>query len=212
MCLPKDLTGKQELAISELRGRLKNAVPPEMYDDTLIFYKFLKARNFNINQAESMLRKHLEFRKIMQIDSILTDYKAPEVCEKYLSQNFLGYDKEGSPVYMSAIGNTDSRGVFRSANKVDVLKCCLQVIETGLYQAKLQTLKLGKPVTQCVYIYDMDKMTLARATDRYSIEHFLIAVNIFQDNYPELLKAVYVINGEYCEFYFFSVYNLYSSL
>ncbi|CAL1296157.1 unnamed protein product, partial [Larinioides sclopetarius] len=79
--------------------------------------------------------------------------------------------------------------------KVDVLKCCLQVIETGLQQTKLQTLKLGKSVTQCVYIYDMDKMTLAKATDRYSIEHFLIAVNIFQDNYPELLKAVYVINA-----------------
>ncbi|KAF8794831.1 SEC14-like protein 2 like protein [Argiope bruennichi] len=41
----------------------------------------------------------------------------------------------------------------------------------------------------------MDKMTLAKATDRYSIEHFLIAVNIFQDNYPELLKSVYVINA-----------------
>ncbi|KAF8794828.1 SEC14-like protein 2 like protein [Argiope bruennichi] len=142
-----------------------------------------------------MLRKHLEFRKILQIDTILTDYKAPEVCEKYLSQNFLGCDKQGSPVYMSAIGNTDSRGIFKSANKIDVLKCCLKVIEMGLHQTKLQTLKLGKPVTQCVYIYDMDKMTFTKATDRYSIEHFLIAVNVFQDNYPELLKAVYVINA-----------------
>ncbi|GIX74364.1 SEC14-like protein 2, partial [Caerostris extrusa] len=75
-------------------------------------------RNFNLSQAESMLRK---------------------VCDKYLSQNFLGYDKEGSPFYLSAIGNTDSRGIFRSANKLDILKSCLQVVEAGIHQTKLQT-------------------------------------------------------------------------
>ncbi|GFS71099.1 SEC14-like protein 2, partial [Nephila pilipes] len=61
-----------------LRQRLKNDLPKDMYEDTIMFYKFLKARNFNLNQAESMLRKHLVFRKIVQIDTILTDYKPPE--------------------------------------------------------------------------------------------------------------------------------------
>ncbi|GFT81300.1 SEC14-like protein 2 [Nephila pilipes] len=89
------------------------------------------------------------------------------VCDKYISQNFIGYDKEGSSVYFSAIGNIDHRGVFRSANKIDIFKCCMQVIEGSKEKLKLQTEKLKTPVTQCIFIYDMDNLTLAKATDKY---------------------------------------------
>ncbi|GFT70406.1 hypothetical protein NPIL_363391, partial [Nephila pilipes] len=53
----EDLTERQKKKIDELRQRLKNDLPKDMYEDTIMFYKFLKARNFNLNQAESMLRK-----------------------------------------------------------------------------------------------------------------------------------------------------------
>ncbi|GIY10901.1 hypothetical protein CDAR_369261 [Caerostris darwini] len=190
-----DLTDIQKNAISELRKRFKNEVSEEVYEDTHMFYKFLKARNFNLRQAESMLRKNLAFRKKLQLDTIITDYKVLEVCEKYISHNFLGYDKEGSPVYLSATGNLDCKGVFKSANKLEILKFLLQFHEVMLQQLKLQTKKLGKPIVQCVYIYDMDKFTLAKATDKSSIQQFVLGVGLIQDNYPELLKALYVINA-----------------
>ncbi|GFR14721.1 retinal-binding protein, partial [Trichonephila clavata] len=142
-----------------------------------------------------MLKKNLEFRRIAQIDTILTDYKTPEVCDKYISQNFIGYDKEGCPVYFSALGNFDQKGVFKSANKIDIFKCCIQMIEGSKEKMKLQSKKLDKPVTQCIYIYDMDNLTLAKATHKHSIELFLLAVGMFLDNYPEILKCVYVLNA-----------------
>ncbi|GFR14718.1 retinal-binding protein, partial [Trichonephila clavata] len=148
-----------------------------------------------------MLKKNLEFRRIAQIDTILTDYKTPEVCDKYISQNFIGYDKEGCPVYFSALGNFDQKGVFKSANKIDIFKCCIQMIEGSKEKMKLQSKKLDKPVTQCIYIYDMDNLTLAKATHKHTdsflmgIELFLLAVGMFLDNYPEILKCVYVLNA-----------------
>ena len=54
----------------------------------------------------------MEFREKYGLDTILTDYKPPEVIKKYLPGGFFGEDREGHPVWYSVSGNTDARGVW----------------------------------------------------------------------------------------------------
>ncbi|GIX74366.1 SEC14-like protein 2 [Caerostris extrusa] len=143
----------------ELQKIMKDDVPKDMYEDKYIFYKFLKARNFNLNQAESMMRNHLKWRKEIQIDTIISDFSTTR------------------------------------ANKYDVLKCVLQEMEKIYKRLRYQSEKLGRPVNQSIFIYNLENMTLAKATHRQSVELFAEGIQIFQDNYPEFLKKIYIINA-----------------
>ncbi|GFY55209.1 SEC14-like protein 2 [Trichonephila inaurata madagascariensis] len=69
-------TIQKKNAVAEFRKLMKDEVPQDMYEDKHVFYKFLKARNFNIKQAETMLKKNLIWRKELQIDTIVSDFKS----------------------------------------------------------------------------------------------------------------------------------------
>ncbi|CAL1296156.1 unnamed protein product [Larinioides sclopetarius] len=188
-------TEKEKNAVAELRKIMKDDVSSDMYEDKHIFYKFLKARNFNLDQAEIMIKNHLKWRKEIQIDTIISDFKPFEVLQKFISQSFVGFDKQGCLIQYAAIGNLDGKGLFKSANKYDVLRCVLQEIEKIKKRLKYKSVQLGKSVNQSIYIYNLENMTLAKATHRQSVELFAEGIQIFQDNYPEFLKKIYIINA-----------------
>ncbi|GBM66713.1 hypothetical protein AVEN_275755-1 [Araneus ventricosus] len=68
------------------------------------------ARDFNVSQAESMLRKHIAWRKEFQIDTILSLYKPPEVLVKYAPTCFLCFTKDGCLARYVDCGGADLKG------------------------------------------------------------------------------------------------------
>ncbi|MED6288551.1 hypothetical protein CHARACLAT_027759 [Characodon lateralis] len=86
-----------------------------------------------------MLRKHLEFRKHMKVDAIITDWHPPEVIEKYLSGGMCGYDREGSPIWYDVIGPVDPKGLFLSASKQDFIKSKIRDCEMLQQECSLQS-------------------------------------------------------------------------
>uniref|UniRef100_A0A3B4AXA5 CRAL/TRIO N-terminal domain-containing protein n=1 Tax=Periophthalmus magnuspinnatus TaxID=409849 RepID=A0A3B4AXA5_9GOBI len=74
-----DLSPRQKETLSEFRERIQDILThlPEKDDHYLLCW--LRARNFNIQKSEAMVRKHLEFRRQMKVDTIVEDFKPPEV-------------------------------------------------------------------------------------------------------------------------------------
>ncbi|GBN11401.1 hypothetical protein AVEN_70061-1 [Araneus ventricosus] len=93
-----------------MRERTINDLTPKLLEDDSLFYRFAKARDFNVVEAEDMLRKHISWRKEFQIDTILTDYEPPEVLLKYGASSFVCFDKEGSAVRIQDWGHLDGKG------------------------------------------------------------------------------------------------------
>ncbi|GIX74368.1 CRAL_TRIO_N domain-containing protein [Caerostris extrusa] len=83
MTVTTELTNDQKEAIAELRKRVKDVINPTLYEDTHLFYRFLKARDFNLKNAEEMLRKHIQWRKEFHVDTILDDYTSVEALVKH---------------------------------------------------------------------------------------------------------------------------------
>ncbi|XP_035216589.1 SEC14-like protein 2 [Stegodyphus dumicola] len=82
-----------------------------------------------------------------------------------------------------------------SAKFSDLLKTIECELEVDVqYLTELQK-KIGRKACGCIYIYDMEGLTFAKATDKRTIEDFITFAKIYQDNYPELLKAAIVINA-----------------
>ena len=64
----------------------------------------------------------MEWRKKWKADTLLQDYKVPEVLKKYYPGGLAGYDKEGCPVWMAESANFDLKGKLQYLNA----QCLLQ--------------------------------------------------------------------------------------
>ncbi|KAG9353537.1 hypothetical protein JZ751_011653 [Albula glossodonta] len=174
-----DLSPKQEEALAQFRDRIEDIIPqlPSHQDHFLL--RWLRARSFNVLKAETMLRKHVDFRKHMKVDSLVTDWQPPEVIQRYLAGGMCGYDKEGSPIWYDVIGPLDPKGLLLSASKQDFLRCKIRDTETLQRECRLQSQKglglkhLWKP----------------------AIEAYGEVLTMFEENYPEGLKRLFLIKA-----------------
>ncbi|XP_015906514.1 SEC14-like protein 2 isoform X2 [Parasteatoda tepidariorum] len=192
-----EIPDEEKDAIKELKARTLTEVSDKMLEDPSLFYRFLKARDFNMKNAESMLRKHISWRKEYNIDTILTDYQLPEVLAMYAPINVIGQDKDGCPVIYSGLGKADDKGILNSVKKIEIFKLNLLRTETAIDLLKKENEKNGKFNTKVVYIYDFDQLTFSMATNKTVVEMLITWVTMYQDNYPERIKAIYVINAQF---------------
>ncbi|XP_034072576.1 SEC14-like lipid binding 8 [Gymnodraco acuticeps] len=190
----EDLSPKQAEALEQFRERIQDILPqlPAQHDHFLL--RWLRARNFNTQKSEAMLRKHLEFRKQMKVDAIITDWRPPEVIEKYLSGGMCGHDREGSPVWYDVIGPVDPKGLFLSASKQDFIKSKIRDCEVLQQECDVQSQKLGRNVESITMIYDVEGLGLKHLW-KPAIETYTEILQMFEANYPEGLKRLFVIKA-----------------
>ncbi|XP_034047650.1 SEC14-like protein 2 [Thalassophryne amazonica] len=188
------LSPKQAQILTEFRGRLQDILPnlPAQHDHYLL--RWLRARSFNVQKAEAMIRKHLEFRRLMNVDTIVSDWKPPEVIEKYVSGGMCGYDREGSPVWYDVIGPLDPKGLLSSASKQDYLKTKILHTEKLARECRRQSEKLGRNIESITLIYDCEGLGLKHMW-KPAIDVYGEILTMFEDNYPEGLKRVFLIKA-----------------
>ncbi|KAF8791868.1 SEC14-like protein 3 like protein [Argiope bruennichi] len=83
-----NMTCEEKKVVEELKARTINDLSPKMLEDVSLFYRFAKARNFNLEQAEAMLRKFMI---------------------KYVPLSFACYDKDGCAVLVHDLGRADAK-------------------------------------------------------------------------------------------------------
>ncbi|KAK1146123.1 SEC14-like protein 2 isoform X1 [Acipenser oxyrinchus oxyrinchus] len=189
-----DVSPKQAEALAQFRENIQDILPslPAQHDHFLL--RWLRARNFNIQKAEAMLRKHVEFRKHMKADTITTDWQPPEVIERYLSGGMCGYDKDGSPIWYDVVGPLDPRGLLLSASKQDFLKAKVRDCERLQRECKRQSEQLGRHVESITMIYDCEGLGLKHLW-KPAVEAYGEVLTMFEENYPEGLKRLFVIKA-----------------
>nr|XP_057910113.1 SEC14-like protein 2 [Doryrhamphus excisus] len=188
-----DLSPKQADALTQFRLKIQDILPdlPAQHDHYLL--RWLRARSFNVAKAEAMIRKHIDFRRNMKVD-ILSDWTPPEVIRRYVSGGMCGYDKEGSPIWYDVIGPLDPKGLLMSATKQDFMRTKIRNIEMLQRECRQQSKKLGKNVESITLIYDCEGLGLKRLW-KPAIETYGEILTMFEDNYPEGLKRVFLIKA-----------------
>ncbi|KAM4635020.1 SEC14-like protein 2 isoform 2-T2 [Polymixia lowei] len=187
-----DLTPEQAEILTEFRGRVEDILPdlPAQHDHYLL--RWLRARSFNIQKTEAMIRKHLEFRRQMKADTIISDWTPPEVIEKYVSGGMCGYDREGSPIWYDVIGPLDPKGLLLSATKQDYMKTKVRDTEMLQRECEKQSAKLGRNIETITLIYDCEGLGLKHIW-KPALEAYGEILTMFEENYPEGLKRLFLI-------------------
>ncbi|KAK1398141.1 Patellin-6 [Heracleum sosnowskyi] len=155
----------------------------------VILLKFLRARDFRVQDSLQMLVKCLEWRKEFKADGIVEEdlgFKELEGVVAYMN----GYDKQGHPVCYNAYGVFRDKEMYEKTFGDDVklekfLRWRIQVLERGI---KLLHFKPGgiNSIIQVTDLKDMPKREL-----RVASNHIL---SLFQDNYPEMVARKIFIN------------------
>lgn len=148
----------------------------------VILLKFLRARDFRVQESFQMLVKCLEWRKEFEADGIVEEdlnFKELEGIVAYMN----GYDRDGHPVCYNAYGIFRDKDmyerIFGDDEKLQkFLRWRVQVLERGI---KLLHFKPGgiNSIIQVTDLKDMPKREL-----RVASNHIL---SLFQDNYPEMV-------------------------
>ncbi|CAH1802359.1 unnamed protein product [Owenia fusiformis] len=179
-------------ALQKFKMQVLDILDPRDNDFKLM--KWLKARDFDVEKAEIMYKNHLDFREKYKLDTLLDDYTPPEVIQKYLTGGLLGYDKEGSPIRVEKYGQLDMKGIMYSVKQEDLIKSKLYHNELVVREWEKQTKKLGKHVHGLTVLFDMENVGTGMLW-RPGLQMYLQLVKTLEDNYPEMMKQMFVINA-----------------
>ncbi|KAK3799926.1 hypothetical protein RRG08_003008 [Elysia crispata] len=187
-----NLSDTQAALLAEFKERVKDISKPE-YDD-YFFTRWLRARNFDLKKSEAMLRNHIEWRAQNNVDSILQDFKPPEVVEKYYTGGLFGQDKQGALIWIEPAGFIDLRGILMSVKKQDVIKSKIWLLEHIYLLFEKKSKEQNRRVDQMVIIFDLYKFGMKHLW-KPGMDVFTDILTVFEDHYPETLKKTFVINA-----------------
>ncbi|XP_048467682.1 SEC14-like lipid binding 8 [Rhincodon typus] len=189
-----DLSPKQAETLTKFRGNIQDILPSLPAQDDHFLLRWLRARSFNLQKAESMIRKHVEFRKQMKVDTLTSDWEPPEVITRYFAGGMCGYDKAGSPIWYDVLGPLDPKGLMHSASKQDFLKTKIRDCELLREECFKQSKKHNKHIEAITMIYDCENLGMKHLW-KPAVELYGEVLTMFEDNYPEGLKTLFVIKA-----------------
>lgn len=190
-----ELTEEQTNILLEFREKVQDILTKPEHDD-LYLLRWLRARSFNLKEAEEMLHKNVAWRKKWKADSILRDWTPPEVLKKYFPSGLCGYDKEGCPVWIFPAKGLHMKSITMSVKKSDVVRYMIYLFEAIHEDFKKQSQKLGRRIDKVVLLEDLEGFTLKQLF-MPGMDIMFKFMAMTEANYPETMKYAFVFNGPF---------------
>ncbi|XP_051128294.1 patellin-4 [Andrographis paniculata] len=169
----------------------------------IVLLKFLRAREFKVNEALEMLKKTLEWRKEFKIDTILEEEFETDLSS---AAYMCGVDRQSHTVCYNIFGVLDNEEIYDKTlgteeKREQFLRWRVQLMERGV--EKLDFKPDG--VNSLVQVNDLKNSPgPARKEVRTAVNK---AVALLQDNYPEFVAKNIFIN---VPFWYFAYHSLVS--
>jgi len=158
-----------------------------LQEDDVTLIRFMRAREYDLQKAEDMLRKSLKWRK-ENLDKIL-EWKCPQIYLDALPFRICGVDNIGATVIWLRLGHWHGRQLIEQGLKQECLKYGNWIIEKSF-----ATLKNGgnKP---CHVIVGIEDLSLYQITHIETMQTLFAGFQNLEQNYPEVLKRVHIVNA-----------------
>jgi len=197
---PGHLTPDEEETLSKFRTHFASLELPPRWDDDDTLCRFLRARQFDLALATAMLEDTLRWRREFShaggVDALLHfEYPEEAAVRAGYPQCYHKTDKEGRPILLDMVGRVDATKLRESTDYERLTKFCLHRMEHNL-QVKYPICSevAGRPVGESVIIIDLKGFRPSQFTSDVR-GHMQRYFKILQDNYPERMGKMFVINA-----------------
>lgn len=176
----------------KLKRSVQDVLQPQHNDHYLL--RWLRARKWDAAAAEKMLRESLQWRKQWEVDS-LGDWEPPKILNDHLPHGLSGFDKDGSPVVIVPFAGLDLYGILHVTSRRDMIRVTIKYLEHYLKLCMEQAEKHGPLAAQVTVIFDMEGFNLRQYMWRPAGEVVITLIQMYEANYPEVLKTCFIINA-----------------
>ena len=203
------LTEEQQGKFPQFRSLLlAEGILHEMYDNKPSMFRFLQARQWDLEKAATMYRNHMEWRKREELDTwlptpsgpmpkLLIEFYFPEIAEvkRYYPFCYHKMTKEGRPIYFDRLGAIEYKNMIKNSSPEG---CEVFHVVCGGEPAVPQPCRLcsGKHIGKSHFIIDMKGFGISKLNSetRKFISDFS---KIASDNYPECMHKTWIINAPF---------------
>lgn len=192
----RQLSVDQKNILKQFREAVRDCNLPE--SDDVYLLRWLVARDFDLAKSEKMLRNSMNWRRKYKIDSLRECYQSPEVLTKYFAAGHIGVDKFHSYLMVMRYGLTDVKGILLSAKKKDCVMHVLTLVENYFSVVKNDPVKFKRSadaISQTTVILDLEGFSMNHITYKPVIDTAIQFIQLYEANYPELLRRVFIINA-----------------
>ncbi|XP_010471233.1 PREDICTED: patellin-1-like [Camelina sativa] len=156
----------------------------------VILTKFLRARDFKVKEALTMLKNTVQWRKENKIDE-LVELGGEEEASEFEKMVFAhGVDKEGHAVIYSSYGEFQNKELFSDKEKLNkFLNWRIQ-----LQEKCVRAIDFSNPEAKSSFVFVSDFRNAPGLGKRALWQFIRRAVKQFEDNYPEFAARELFIN------------------
>ncbi|KAL0016207.1 hypothetical protein SO802_003276 [Lithocarpus litseifolius] len=156
----------------------------------VILLKFLRARDYKVKDAFTMIKNTVRWRKEFEIDALLEQDHGNDWDKVAFTH---GYDKQGHPVCYNAFSEFQNKDLYQNTFSTDekrqkFLKWRIQFLEKSI--RKLDFSPTG--ISSFVQVNDFKNSFGIGKRELWQASR--LAVQLLQDNYPEFLAKQVFIN------------------
>lgn len=187
-----NLADDQRFALMKFRRSVQDILQP--HHDDYFLLRWLRARKWNPTAAEKMLRDSLAWRKHWNADN-LDNLEIPEKLKTYLPYGLSGYDKDGAPVIVVPFAGMDMYGTLHVITQKEFVQIMIKILDGFLKLAREQSKKHGEIANQLTVIFDMEGFNLKQYLWKPAGELIITFLQMYEANYPEILKMCFMINA-----------------
>ncbi|VVA95006.1 unnamed protein product [Arabis nemorensis] len=156
----------------------------------VILLKFLRARDFKVKEALTMLKNTVQWRKENKIDELVEAETGEEASEFEKMVFAHGVDKEGHVVIYSSYGEFQNKELFSDKEKLNkFLNWRIQ-----LQEKCVRALDFSSPDAKSSFVFVSDFRNAPGLGKRALWQFIRRAVKQFEDNYPEFATRELFIN------------------
>ncbi|ODM89051.1 SEC14-like protein 2 [Orchesella cincta] len=180
------LTLSQKSALDKFKDQVMPMLKDNYMKQDTYLIQWLRARNFDINSAETMIRENLKWREENGIDNITK--------EDWSDMTIDTYDKTGRPIGVIDIYDWNTRGAVLGGKGARLHRYDISIVENITRQVyKLQD--KGINVTQVVVLGNAAGFNVVQHACPVCLPIWIQFVQVIESYYPGALDELIIIDA-----------------